>query len=134
MTAGGLSIDDRLAVEDLISDYALALDRDDVDAVLALFVPDGVFETYGREFAGHDRLRRMLESAPKGLHLAGRTRISSREGGATVRKQLMFVDAQTHETRLALYEDQVEKVDGQWMFRRITCQFIGPDGTLADKP
>jgi hypothetical protein len=132
--AAALTIKDRLAIDDVVAAYALGLDADDIDAVLQLFVPDGVFETYGREFVGHDRIRRMMTSAPKGLHLAGRSLISPHPHGAQVKLQLMFVDAATLEQRLALYDETLTRVADEWKFERIRVQFLTREGELSDRP
>lgn len=130
----GLSLDDRAEIEDLLARYVLGLDADDVESVVALFVPGGVFTTYGRDFVVPDSFRRMLLSAPKGMHLAGRSLISPSAGGANIRQQLVFLPADGSATRLAIYDDEVVRLGGQWRFRSRTCRFMTAGGTLADRP
>ena len=43
---------DREQIDDLLTDYAIALDIDDVEGCVQLFTQDGGFEVYGRRFAG----------------------------------------------------------------------------------
>jgi hypothetical protein len=130
---GRLSAEDRQAIEDLVSAYVLALDVDDVDGALALFAEDGEFRTYGRVFAG-ERLRRMFETAPKGLHLTGRSLVASSADGATVRSQLLFLPADRSAHRLTVYDDDVVRVDDRWVFRSRTVRFMDSHGMLQDRP
>jgi hypothetical protein len=132
--AGALTLDDRAAIEDTVAAYALGLDADDVGSVLELFEPDAVFETFGREYVGRDRIGRMMASAPKGLHLTGRSMISPHPRGAEVRLQLMFVEAATREPRLALYDELLVRAEERWRFARIRVRFLDRYGALADRP
>ncbi len=124
---------DHEEIEALLTAYALALDVDDVEAAVQLFTPDGGFEVYGRRFAGHDGLRAMMTAAPKGMHLAGRAYIEVAGDAASIRSQLIFIEAALTETRLAIYDDRAVKVNGRWRFETRRCRFITPDG-LSDRP
>ena len=44
----GLSLEDRCEITELLSQYGLLLDRQQIDEWMALFVPDAVFEMQGR--------------------------------------------------------------------------------------
>jgi len=129
-----LSTDDRAAIDDLLAAYVLSLDVDDIDAAVNLFVENGEFHTYGRAFVGRDRVRRMFEGAPKGLHLAGRSLIAPSPEGATVRQQLVFYPADGSAHRLAIYDDEVVRVGDRWLFRSRQCRFMIGDGTLQSRP
>ncbi len=53
---------DERQVLNLLSDYCWHVDRRDVNAIVALFVPGGVFDLgFGRVHRGHDELRGMYE-------------------------------------------------------------------------
>ena len=59
--AGGLPVEDRIAIQDLIARYAWALDTGDVDSLVACFTPDArvieeVFEDPDR-WEGHEGIR-----------------------------------------------------------------------------
>jgi hypothetical protein len=128
-----LSSTDHSAIERLLAAYVLSLDMQDIDVVCDLFVEDGVFVTYGREFEGA-RLRRMFETAPQGMHLGGRALATGTDTGAAVRSQLLFLPADRSEHRLSIYDDEVVKVGERWLFRTRRCRFINSDGVLRDKP
>ena len=130
---GRQSLTDREQIDDLLTDYALALDVDDIESCVQLFTPDGGFEVYGRRFAGWDGLRTMMTAAPRGMHFAGRAQIDVSADRAAVRSQLIFFEASQAETRLAIYDDDVVRVEGRWRFQTRRCQFLTPDG-LSDRP
>ncbi len=127
------TVSDRQQIEDLLTAYAIDLDIEDVEACIALFTTDGEFEVYGRRFSGHDGLRTMLTGAPRGMHFAGRALIGVSGESASVRSQLVFIEAALAEVRMAIYDDEVVKVDGRWRFQHRRCRFLTPDG-LADRP
>ncbi|OBH83343.1 nuclear transport factor 2 family protein [Mycobacterium sp. E2989] len=125
--------DDRAAIRELIDAYALALDANDIDACLRLFAPDAEFLVYGRTFAGHDGIGKMFRDAPRGLHLTGVSRIDVHDDTATARSQVLFVRAVDQNLRPALYDDELARTDGRWLFRRRRCQFVTSRG-LSDAP
>lgn len=124
---------DREQIEELLTAYAIALDLDDIERCVQLFTPDGGFEVYGRRFAGGDGLRAMMTAAPRGMHLAGRAQIAVDGDTAGVRSQLVFIEASMAETRLAIYDDALVRLDGHWRFETRRCRFLTPDG-LSDRP
>lgn len=132
--SAALSLEDRAQIEELLSAYVLSLDEDDTETTVSLFTEDGEFLVYDRSFAGHDRLRKMFTSAPKGLHLGGRSVITGTADGATARQQLVFYAADRSEQRLTFYDDVLVKVDGRWLFRSRDCRFMHPDGMLRSRP
>ena len=130
---GRLSAEDRQEIEDLLSAYVLTLDVDDVDGALALFAEGAEFRTYARVFTG-DKLRRMFETAAKGQHLTGRSLVTPSADGATARSQLVFLPADGAERRLTIYDDEVARVDGRWLFRSRTVRFMDHQGRLQERP
>lgn len=124
---------DETAIRRLIADYALALDTGDIDACLALFAADAEFVVYGRTFAGREAIGQMFRDAPRGLHLTGVSRIEVSGDTATALSQVLFVRAGDLHLRPALYEDELTRLDGRWLFRRRRCQFVTSRG-LCDSP
>ena len=124
---------DRTAIRDLLASYALLLDADEVEACLDLFTEDGEFLVYGKTLAGRERIKKMFTRAPHGMHLTGANLIDVRGHTATVRSQVLFVEASTHQMRPALYDDDLVTVQGHWRFRRRRCQFLTSSG-LSDSP
>jgi hypothetical protein len=124
----GLSLEDRSAITDLLSQYGLLLDRQQVDEWMALFVDDAVFEMEGRSPLTTAAERAELAStAPSGTHLAAPPVI--RQGGATdtaeSEQTFMFRDAETGRMLAGWYEDVLVRVEGTWRFRHRTIRFHG---------
>ena len=127
--------DDMAEIANLLSRYCLALDHHDIDGWTALFTPDARYVVYGRTFEGHEGLRNMMEAAPRGLHLGGPPEIELHGDRATTRQNLLFVQADTQELRLAVYSDDlVRTVTSGWRIATRSCQFMGYDGVLSDRP
>lgn len=128
------SPEDHVAICDLLARYCLALDADDVEGWLALFLPDACYEVYGRHFEGHAGLRRMLEAAPGGLHLGGPPAVEmTAPDRARTRRNLLFVDRRSGGTRSAVYEDELRRTPEGWRIARCRCRFLVAEG-LADRP
>ncbi|OBF25423.1 nuclear transport factor 2 family protein [Mycobacterium sp. ACS4331] len=124
---------DREAIGDLIAEYALALDTDDIDGCVELFTEDSEYLVFGKTLLGPNRVRRMFTRAPRGMHLTGVSRVHIDGDTATATTQVLFVDAASHTMRPALYDDDLVKTDGRWRFRRRRCRFLTADG-LSDSP
>ncbi|MEB3980592.1 nuclear transport factor 2 family protein [Mycobacterium sp. 663a-19] len=124
---------DERAIRELIAGYALALDAGDVDGCVRLFTDDAEFLVYGRSFAGRDGIAKMFRDAPRGLHLTGVSHVDVHDDTASARSQVLFVRAGSLQLRPALYDDELVRVDGRWLFRRRRCRFVTSAG-LADSP
>jgi hypothetical protein len=129
-----LTVEERLAIEELLSVYAISCDVHDIDTTLALFTEDGEFRVFDRVFAGHEKLRKMLTSAAPGLHLAGAAVITPAPEGARVRQQLIFYPADRSEHRLTIYDDVVVRLNGRWLFRSRECRFMNNEACLQSRP
>lgn len=126
--------EDHVAIADLMARYCLALDADDVDRWVDLFLPDARYEAYGQSFEGHDGLRRMIREAPGGLHLGGPPVIEmTAPDRAKTTRNLLFVDRRTRESRSALYTDELHRTAEGWRIARCRCRFLVADG-LSDRP
>ena len=126
--------EDHVAIADLLARYCLALDADDVDRWVDLFLPDARYEAYGRSFEGHDGLRRMISEAPGGLHLGGPPVIEmTAPDRAKTTRNLLFVDRRTGESRSAVYTDELHRTAEGWRIARCRCRFLVADG-LCDRP
>jgi hypothetical protein len=125
---------DYVEISNLLGRYCITLDEDDIEAWVALFVPEGSFEVYGRTFRGHDGLRRMMTGAPRGLHLGGHPVIEAIDAlTARTRQNLLFLDRVSGVSRSAVYTDELSRTDEGWRFVRRSCKFIVADG-LSDRP
>lgn len=126
--------EDHVQITQLLAQYCLILDHDDVDAWVALFTPDATYEVYGRAFEGHDGLRRMMTGAPGGLHLGGPPviRMLDRDRAET-QQNLLFIDRSDGATRSAVYTDELVRTGDGWRIAKRRCRFIVADG-FSDRP
>jgi uncharacterized protein (TIGR02246 family) len=126
---------DRTEITKLFARYCLTLDHHDIEGWVSLFTPDAHYIVYGQTFEGHDGLRRMMNAAPRGLHLGGPPEIELNGDRAVTRQNLLFVQADTQELRLAVYSDDLVRTSNEgWRIASRSCQFMGFDGELRDRP
>ena len=63
-------IADITEIEQLLARYAIGMTRDDIDAVIDVFTPDGTYSAFGDTYALAD-FPALVAAAPKGLFLTG---------------------------------------------------------------
>src|SRR3569623_1577405 len=96
-------IADILEIEQLLARYAVGITKNDVDAVIAVFTPDGTYSAFGDTYALAD-FPRLVEAAPKGLFMTGTPAIEFVGVAAATDKQpLCFVEQTTHDMRVGWY-------------------------------
>ncbi len=77
---GSIPIEDRLAIADLLSAYALRLDQGRIEDWLEVFLPDASMEIPGQPtIHTHQGLREMAGGSPMGTHIASSPLISPGE-------------------------------------------------------
>jgi 3-phenylpropionate/cinnamic acid dioxygenase small subunit len=128
------SVEDHLAIINLLAQYCLTLDHDDVEGWVSLFTPDGSIEVYGKSFASHDGLRAMTKVAPGGLHLGGPPVVVQVDADhAKTQQNLLFVNREDGTSRNAVYDDDLVRTNDGWRIAKRRCRFIVPGG-LSDRP
>ncbi|NLT68310.1 MAG: nuclear transport factor 2 family protein [Acidobacteria bacterium] len=133
--------EDRAQIMDLQARYLFALDFFDMDAYVSTFTPDGILDIIEYQAKGRDEIRKRLEESrpvfdqaaqstegayrPSGRHNI--TNIVLRIDGdrATGRAYWFHYGNNNPERRAVLdayghYEDEMVKVDGQWLFSKRT--------------
>ena len=138
-----LSIEDRLALQDLIADYGWALDTGDIEGVVACFTADArmteeVFEDPD-VWDGHDGIRALTRhyfnapGFPGRQHHVTQTQYRPQADGAVAMRSFAFVTECEGEPPYTLrftgwYDDvAVKGVDGKWRFRRRTVRLWDGD-------
>lgn len=136
-----ISTTDQLAIRDVISSYAWALDTGDVEGFVACFGRDGsliwdAFETLMR-WQGHDALRhfatffRSLPTSAGRQHHTTNTLITACEGGARARSYATVAVRQGDGPHLlqvmGYYEDFFYQEGGRWcLAERVIRDWSGP--------
>ena len=67
---GSPPIADVIELEQLLARYAVGMTRDDIDAVIEVFTPDGTYSAFGDTYPLAD-FPTLVAAAPKGLFLVG---------------------------------------------------------------
>ena len=152
----GMTVADRIAVQDLLARYAWALDTGDVDGFIACFAPDAVvieevFEEPDR-WEGHANLRRLAEHYKNVPDFPGRQHhvsqvLAEGDGRRCAVRSFTFVTECRGEPPYLLrfagyYEDEAVKVRGEWLFSQriirlwdgpVLARFPGRDGTRTPR-
>ena len=132
--------EDRAQIEDLQARYLFALDSFDMDTYVSTFTQDGVLDIIAYKAKGRDEIRKKLEEArpvfdqsaakkaPEPYRATGRHNITNIvlkiNGDKAVGRAYWFHYGNNNpERRAALdgyghYEDELVKVNGQWLFSK----------------
>lgn len=78
--------------------------KDDIDAVIGVFTPDGSYSAFGDTYALRD-LPALVAVAPKGLFLTGTPALELDGDMGTGQQPLRFVDQTNHAMRIGYYSD-----------------------------
>jgi hypothetical protein len=120
-------IADITEIEQLLARYAIGMTRDDVDAVIEVFTPDGSYSAFGDTYALRD-FPELVRAAPKGLFLTG-TPVLQLEGDAGSGQQtLCFVDQTTHDMRIGHYTDTYRRTPKGWRLHTRAMTFLRRSG------
>src|SRR5271167_1530641 len=92
-------IADITEIEQLLARYAIGMTRDDVDAVMDVFAPDGTYSAFGDTYALAD-FPELVAAAPKGLFLTGTPDLELEGDAGTGQQTLCFVEQTTHDMRI----------------------------------
>ena len=126
-TAGPITVEDRVAIDDLFARYAWAVDTGDVEAFVPLFTPDAVILDPNGRFdaetggpAAFVELMRGNPTFPGRQHWVGQLVLEGDTESITARSFAIVPSLhRTGATNLHLvawYEDELRKVDGRWLF------------------
>ena len=127
-----LTVKDRIAINDLLAEYAWALDTGDVDALVACFTPDAiVIEEVFEEpdhWQGRENIRRFAEHFRNVPNFPGRQHHISQavvkgDGTRCSVRAFVFVTECHGEPPYALrftgyYDDNLVKSRGKWLFKQ----------------
>ena len=128
---------DIIEIEQLLARYAVGMTKNDVEAVIEVFTPDGTYSAFGDTYALAD-FPTLVAAAPKGLFLTGTPAIEfDGEDGdrATGEQPLSFVDQTNHDMRIGWYTDTYLRTAQGWRLRTRSMTFLRRSGVRdAGKP
>jgi uncharacterized protein (TIGR02246 family) len=132
---GATAVEDTLAIHQLYARYSDAIMRNDPDTFGSCWSEDAYWLLLGNEFRGRDAIVESYTHSVAGtdfiLHLAMAPLIAVEGDAARVRTQVMEIlhfSGGGSMLILANYNDELARVDGQWLFaaRRISVRYSGP--------
>lgn len=117
--SGTLTPQDYVEIQQLYARYNWAIDAGDIEGYVALYTPDGTFNT----FTGADGLRTFMKQRSGGTrrHWNSNLVITPSPEGATGKVYLLLVDVGQKPPAIstaARYSDVLVKTSGGWRFKK----------------
>jgi hypothetical protein len=119
---------DIIEIEQLLARYAAGMTMDDIDAVLAVFTPDGTYSAFGETYGLSD-FPELVAAAPKGLFSVSPPAIELDGDTGTGVQPLCFVAQTDHAMRIGYYTDTYFRTSDGWRLRTRRMTFLRRDGS-----
>ena len=120
-------VEDVIELQQLLARYAVGMTKDDVDAVIEVFTPDGSYSAFGDTYALAD-FPTLVAAAPKGLFLVGPAVLELDGDTGTGQQPLCFVDQKTHDMRIGYYTDTYHRTADGWRLHTRAMTFLRKSG------
>jgi hypothetical protein len=120
-------VSDVIEIEQLLARYAVGMTRDDIQAVLDVFTPDGTYSAFGETYGLAD-FPELVAAAPKGLFLTGTPSVELDGDAATGIQPLCFVDQTNHDMRIGWYTDSYRRTGDGWRLATRSMTFLRRSG------
>jgi hypothetical protein len=102
--------------------------KDDVEAVIDVFTPDGTYSAFGSTYTLAD-FPTLVAAAPKGLFLTGTPAIELDGDTGTGEQPLCFVDQTNHNMRIGWYTDTYRRTERGWRLQTRSMTFLRRSGS-----
>jgi hypothetical protein len=120
-------VSDIAEIEQLLARYAVGMTKDDIDAVIDVFTPDGSYSAFGETYALAD-FPALVAAAPKGLFLTGTPAVELDGDAGTGEQPLCFVDQTDHAMRIGWYTDTYRRTERGWRLHTRKMTFLRRSG------
>ncbi|HZM31995.1 MAG TPA: nuclear transport factor 2 family protein [Acidimicrobiales bacterium] len=114
-------------IEQLLARYAVGMTKDDIEAVIDVFTPDGSYSAFGDTYTLAD-FPALVAAAPKGLFLTGAPAVELDGDTGTGEQPLCFVDQTDHSMRIGWYTDTYRRTADGWRLHTRTMTFLRRSG------
>lgn len=140
MTGAACPVEDRIAIADLATAYAYAVDAiGDSEGVASLFTEDGIYDLSGfglGEHQGRDAIRSFFDGAFAGMahnaHLLSNVRLVEFSGETAAAEAYMHAYSLGKDGNLldlkARYRFDVARIAGRWKIARFSSTLLLPLG------
>jgi hypothetical protein len=119
--------DDVVEIQQLLARYAVGMTKDDIEAVMGLFTPDGSYSAFGDTYTLKD-FPTLVAAAPKGLFLVGPPVLELDGDAGTGEQPLCFVDQANHDMRIGWYTDTYRRTRDGWRLHTRQMTFLRRSG------
>lgn len=121
---------DIIELQQNLARYAVGMTKNDVEAVIDTFSPDGSYSAFGDVYDLHD-FPRLVDAAPKGLFMVGPPELHlDREAGTgTGTQPLCFTDQTNHRMRIGYYTDTYVRTEAGWRIKTRSMTFLRKSGS-----
>lgn len=115
-----LTASDKLEIMELAARFEMALDKEEVEKYLSIFVEDGIVQDFWGVATGKEQLRQgfyaMLDTFARGKRHCTTNAIIQDDGAEAVMESylLVFNRADLHRIGSAFVTDRARKIEGQW--------------------
>jgi hypothetical protein len=120
--------DDVVEIQQLLARYAVAMTKDDIESVMAVFTPDGTYRAFGDTYTLAD-FPTLVAAAPKGLFMVGDPAIELDGDRGTGEQPLCFVDQTNHAMRIGWYTDTYRRTEDGWRLQTRSMTFLRKSGS-----
>jgi len=124
---GHTAVEDVMEIEQLLARYALGMTKEDIEAVMDVFTPDGSYSAFGDTYRLPD-FPALVAAAPKGLFLVGPPALELDGDAGTGEQPLCFVEQETHDVRIGWYRDSYRRTPDGWRLHTRAMTFIRRSG------
>jgi hypothetical protein len=124
---GTVPVEDVIELEQLLARYAVGMTKDDIEAVMEVFTPDGTYSAFGDTYPLGD-FPALVAAAPKGLFLVGPPALDIEGDEGRGQQPLCFVDQTNHEMRIGYYTDTYRRTPEGWRLHTRSMTFLRKSG------
>jgi len=118
---------DIIEIQQLLARYAAGMTRDDIEAVIEVFAPDGTYSAFG-EIYGVDDFPALVAAAPKGLFSVSPAAIELDGDVGQGVQPLCFVAQTDHAMRIGYYTDTYTRTANGWRLQTRAMTFLRKSG------
>jgi hypothetical protein len=120
-------VEDVTELQQLLAGYAVGMTKNDIDAVIDVFTPDGSYSAFGDTYLLAD-FPALVEAAPQGLFLVGPPVLALDGDTGTGEQPLCFVDQTNHDMRIGWYTDTYRRTADGWRLHTRSMTFLRRSG------
>jgi hypothetical protein len=114
-------------ITQVLARYAVGMTKDDIEAVIDVFTPDGTYSAFGSTYTLAD-FPTLVAAAPKGLFMVGTPAVDLDGDEGTGEQPLCFVDQTDHSMRIGWYRDTYRRTEQGWRLRTRSMTFLRRSG------